>query len=65
MARWRSGGFSLPELLVALTLGLVLLAAFWVVTPSLVIYLVWRWDTTAGLVLHILTVYGFGYKLVI
>jgi adenosylcobinamide-phosphate synthase len=36
---------------------LLLLAIAWVVTPSFVIYAVGRWDTTAGLVLHILTVY--------
>jgi adenosylcobinamide-phosphate synthase len=36
---------------------LLLLAIVWVVTPSLIIYAAGRWDTTAALVLHILTVY--------
>src|SRR5688572_28855173 len=36
---------------------LLLLAIVWVVAPSFMIYAVGRWDTTAGLVLHILTVY--------
>jgi len=35
----------------------LLLAIVWVVTPSAGIYVVGRWDTTAELVLHILTVY--------
>jgi adenosylcobinamide-phosphate synthase len=36
---------------------LVLLTVVWVVTPSAAIYMVGRWDTTAALVLHILTIY--------
>jgi adenosylcobinamide-phosphate synthase len=36
---------------------LLLLGLVWVVTPSLLIYTVGRWDQTASLVLHILTIY--------
>jgi len=49
LLRWdgRAGG----------SLLFLLLALVWVIAPSLAIYAVVRWDTTVGLILHILVIY--------